>query len=450
VARVAVPAAALGAVLLAALVLFGGSSGDYEVRARFLNAAQLVPGNPVQSGGVAIGSVKRIRLTADSAAEITFSVDRDHSPLPVGTRAVIRQFSLSGIANRYVDLRFPPYRGQRTIPDGGRIAADATTTQVDLDQVLNTLDPPTRAALQAVLKGNAAALRGRGDELNRGFHYLNPGLSSTSRLLEQVTRDKPTLERLLISSSELVAALAERRDDLAGLIANLSDTTRALGSQKAALAESIELLPPFLRRANTTFVNLRAALDDVDPLVDAAKPVARRLRPTLAELRGLAAGAKPTLRDLRVALRRPGRGNDLIELVRAMPPLADIAVTTKRRSVMPGGASVSVGKVKGAFPQLVDALNGAAPVIAFARPYSLDFLGWLDDFSTTGGFYDPLGGTTRAFISLAENMTGGPPKQHQFHRCPGGADVVAADKSNLLLKQEQTRLGCTEDDRAVR
>jgi hypothetical protein len=89
-------------------------------------------------------------------------------------------------------------------------------------------------------------------------------------------------------------------------------------------------------------------------------------------------------------------------------------------------------------------------VISLARPYTTDFLGWLDDFSTTGGFYDALGASTRVFISLAENITGHPPKTEQFHRCPGAAEVPASDGSNVLSADEQKRLGCTEADRAIR
>ena len=96
------------------------------------------------------------------------------------------------------------------------------------------------------------------DEANVGFQYLNPALSTSSRLFNELTKDTPLLERFLVDSSQLVTALAERRDDLAGLIGNLNDTTRALGNQKVALAESIGRLPPFMRRANTTFVNLRS------------------------------------------------------------------------------------------------------------------------------------------------------------------------------------------------
>ncbi|MBA3298869.1 MAG: hypothetical protein H0U24_02200, partial [Thermoleophilaceae bacterium] len=56
--RVAALGAVIAAVTLVALVLVGGGSGGYEVTAKFINAGQIVKGNPVQTGGTAIGTVK--------------------------------------------------------------------------------------------------------------------------------------------------------------------------------------------------------------------------------------------------------------------------------------------------------------------------------------------------------------------------------------------------------
>ena len=49
---------------------------------------------------------------------------------------------------------------------------------------------------------------------------------------------------------------------------------------------------------------------------------------------------------------------------------------------------------EGALPAAAEALEGATPRIAFARPYSVDFTGWLDDFSHSGNF-DAMGGFSR-------------------------------------------------------
>jgi phospholipid/cholesterol/gamma-HCH transport system substrate-binding protein len=443
IGRIAAVGAVIAAAALVALLLFGGG---YKVKARFINAGQLVKGNPVQTGGVPIGTVDGIEIAPNGEAELTLEIDEDHAPLRRGTQAAIRQFSQSGIANRYVDLSMPP-NGSREIPDGGTIGSDDTTTQVDLDQLFNTLDDETRANLQKFFKGSAKMFEGQGEEARAGFHYLNPALSTSSRLFNELTRDTPVLERFLLDSAKLVTAVAERRDDLAGLIGNLNETTRALGDQKEALADSIARLPPFMRRANTTFVNLRSTLDEVDPLVDASEPVAKRLGPFLSEARAFAADAEPTVRDLSRTVRRGGPANDLINLLDAFPPLADIAVKRKGRSAAPGGRRVSVGVTDGAFQETVEAFKAGAPELALGRAYTTDFLGWADDFSTTGGGFDALGAIGRGHISFAENF-GGPIRKYQYKRCPGGAEVPAADGSNVWSEEQMAEWQCEESARA--
>jgi phospholipid/cholesterol/gamma-HCH transport system substrate-binding protein len=439
----------VAAIVLVGLILFaGGGVGGYTVKARFLNAGQLVKGNPVQVGGVPIGSVKGIKITDNGQAEITLSIDGDHAPLRRGTRAEIRQFSQSGLANRYVDLTLPP-NSDDEIPDGGVIGTDSTVTQVDLDELYNTLDAKTRRALQGFFKGSADQWRNMADEANLGFQYLNPALSTSRRLFNELTQDTPLLQRFLVDSSQMVTALAERRDDLAQLIGNLNDTMGALGSQKEALAESIGRLPSFMRRANTTFVNLRSTLDEVDPLVEASKPVAKRLQPFLSQARAFAADAEPTVRDLSLTISKPGRANDLINLVRSFPPLAEIATAKKKRTYAPGGTQHSVGETEGAFPESVDALKGGAKEISFARPYTADFLGWFDDFSTTGGGFDALGATARGFITMSEFLHKDSLAYKQYKRCPGSAEAPAKDGSNVLSAEERERLDCDEADRGT-
>lgn len=449
IGRVAAAGAVIAAIVLVGLILFGGAGpGGYNVKARFLNAGQLVKGNPVQVGGVPVGSVDGIRITPDGYAEIEMSIDGDHAPLRRGTRAEIRQFSQSGLANRYVDLKLPPDTDAE-IPDGGVIDTDKTVTQVDLDELYNTLDPKTRRALQDFFKGSADQWREMADEANVGFQYLNPALSTSRRLFNELTEDTPLLERFLVDSSRMVTALAERRDDLAALVGNLNATTRALGSQKEALAESIGRLPPFMRRANTTFVNLRSTLDEVDPLVEASKPVAKRLEPFLSQARAFAADAEPTVRDLSITIRRRGRANDLINLLRSFPPLAEIATQTQVRTHDPGGTPRDVGETRGAFQETVEALEGGAQEIGFARPYTTDFLGWFDDFSTTGGGFDALGATARGFITMSPFLRPESLATKQYRRCPGSAEPPLPDGSNVLPPEERERLGCDESDRAV-
>src|SRR3954447_10456229 len=83
IVRFAAVAGVLSVVALVAIVLFGGG-GSYAVTARFINAGQLVKGNPVQSGGVAIGSVGDIAITPDGQAEVKLEIDSAQAPLHRG------------------------------------------------------------------------------------------------------------------------------------------------------------------------------------------------------------------------------------------------------------------------------------------------------------------------------------------------------------------------------
>jgi phospholipid/cholesterol/gamma-HCH transport system substrate-binding protein len=436
VTRGVVAGAVVAAAVLVALLLF--TRGGYTVEATFQNGGQLVAGNPVRVAGADVGSVEDVRVSDDGQAVVRFTVDDEYAPLRRGARAVIRPTSLSGIANRYIDLQLGPERGAE-IDDGGRLGIDETRTVVEIDQFFNIFDPRTRAAVRDLAEGSAAMLRDRGSQINRAVTYLNPTLSTGARLFRELSRDELLLERFLVDSGRFVNTLAERRADVAGLVSNANTAFRALGDQEQALAGAVVLLPDFMRRANTTFVNLRNALDDVDPLVDASKPVARRLAPFLDSARAFAADADPTVRDLRLAIRRGGDANDLVELMDSFPPLTRAALDPRR---------VNGAVRRGAFLESEEALNESAETISLLRPYTPDLVGWFEDFSATG-VYDAAGGFSRSQLNLSEIIYGAEPLTRQLRRCPGGADAPAADGSNVLSAAEQRRLSCEESHRAV-
>jgi phospholipid/cholesterol/gamma-HCH transport system substrate-binding protein len=437
IGRTLAVAALLVAVAVVGIVLLRGSGGDYAVRADFDNASQLVRGNDVQVAGVRVGSVEDIRLTNTGAAEVTMKIEHEgYQPLRRGTTAIVRLTSLSGVANRYVDLQLPGGDAP-AIPKGGRIPATATTSAVDLDQLLNALDKNARDDLQKVVQGFGRQYRGRSEEAARGWLYLNPSLAATSRLFEELTLDTPALQDFLKSNARLVTELAGKREDLTGLVSELADVTGAIGNRRESLADAIRQLPPFMRRANSTFVNLRAAVDDLRPLVEESKPVTPKLRRLLAELRPLARDARPTLRDLSRVVRQDGADNDLVELTRGQVPLNQIATKDVERN----------GKTReGAFPATTKALEKSVPELAYARPYAVDLTGWFDDFGHSG-VYDALGGKSRvgtylnAFaqvdgvlkpipVPLRNPAESRAVASNQRNRCPGAAERPADDKSN--------------------
>jgi phospholipid/cholesterol/gamma-HCH transport system substrate-binding protein len=165
-------------------------------------------------------------------------------------------------------------------------------------------------------------------------------------------------------------------------------------------------------------------------------------------------------------IRKRGASNDVTELNRTYPGLKDIALTEKPRKIDFGTGPVGVGKRRGAFPELVEALTDSAPVIAHGRPYTPDLIGWFDDFSHTGA-YDALGSFSRvqAYFNAFTVSEGLPDrllplpdradsfrqiaKLKQVKRCPGASEEPAPDNSNVWSEDEQKALDCVDAHRAT-
>jgi len=442
--RIAAIAAIVVVLLLLVLLTFAGGGG-YKVTARMVNTSQLVKGNLVTLAGERVGTVEDIRLSDDGIGVVELAIDDDVAPLRRGTRGVVRIRSLSGVANRVVELQLGPNEGA-DIEDGGEIPMADTQGAVELDAVFNTFDPATREGVQKTIRLLRDFNAGHEDDARAALRYLDPALSASSRLFRELNRDNGRdLERFVTETSRLVTDLSARDDDLAGLVSNLGTTMNALASERADLGEAVERLPGFLRRANTTFVNLRATLGDLDPLVEAARPVVRDdLRPLFAQLRPFAQAAAPTVRDLSRTIRRPGADNDLVELLRRQPALDRVANQTAERN----------GERRpGAFQASQAASKAATPQLAYFRPYGTDLVGWLDDFSHSGQ-YDALGGFSRAGLQLSqftfsplldallpvppemrEALTLGTVKIGRNNRCPGSIERRAEDGSNPYVPE---------------
>ena len=415
-------AVALAIVVLVLLTRGGGTR--YQLV--FQNAGQLVKDDDVQVGGRRVGSIREIELTDTNEAKVTIEVEKDFVPLHEGTTALIRATSLSGIANRYVVLTLGPNNAPE-MDEGATIPADKTTSPVDLDQLFATLDAPTRKGLQELIQGLATQYQGREAQANEAAKYFNPAIATTRRLVNELVYDQTALKALLRNGAKVGAALAARDTTLTDLVTNANRTAAAIGDEREAFVRDLELLPVTFRRANSTFVNLRATLDDLDKLVNESKPVAPKLAPFFRELRPLVRDARPTIHDLRLLIRRSGKDNDLIELLRKTPTLEAAATP--------------------AFANTRAALRRSIPVLGFIRPYTADFTGWFRDFGQGAGNYDANGHYARIqpifnSFTFTDSPAGGvltprPPRSNPFEnlttgnykRCPGAASQPNADGS---------------------
>jgi phospholipid/cholesterol/gamma-HCH transport system substrate-binding protein len=421
-ARIAALAALAIVVVALAVVLFGGD-GSHKYRLVFQNAAQLVPDNQVLIGGQAVGSVESIDLTDDNLAEIEISVEQE---LHEGSTAVIRATSLSGVANHYISVS-PGPNSRPPLEDGDTLGLGSTTTEVDLDQLLNTFPNPVRRALGQFIRGNAAQFSNRGKEANQTFKYFGPALNRATAFVGELNADQNLFERFIVSSSKLATAVSQRSNELSSAISNASTAFGAIARQNEALDQTLRLLPPFMRQSNTTFVNLRAALDDLDPLVETAKPATRNLASFLSELRPVLSRAVPVFKDFRLIASRQGFANDTAEALGFLPAVQERAAK--------------------AFPHAEQSIEDFQPTLNLARAYTPDIFNGFGKIGQISGYYDGNGHYARAqlvFNIFRRNSTSGvlepitPSEQLDAfgtsaavrRPCPGAGTQSAPDGSN--------------------
>jgi phospholipid/cholesterol/gamma-HCH transport system substrate-binding protein len=412
---------ALVAAVAAVVALATGSDGR-EYRIVFSNAGQLVAGDMVRIGGTPAGTVEAVELTDDNQAAVRIRLDEDRGPLREGTTATIRAQGLVGVASRYVDIS-PAPTFKPALPEGATIPSERTQAIVEVDQLFNALDPETRKGLQRLIDGSGDWYAGREQQANQAARYFGPAVDQMGRVAAEIIRDSETFEQFLIETGDAMAALADRRDELTELVGNARQTARALAADTDSLSTALRELPPAVRAGADAMVELRPAIEDLRRLVEATGEGTRELTPFLRELRPVLDRAVPTFRQLRAMIDTPGAGNDALDGLRDLPPLARQAKT--------------------AFPRAQRALDDATPMFRFIRPYIPDTIAWLRSFGGAMAPYDANGHYARTlpvfdayrFIDDAEGgrLEPKPPPERgrgeglstgNLRRCPGAAAAI--------------------------
>lgn len=407
------------AFVVAAVVLTGNGEGSYRVAARFVDAGQLVKGDLVEVGGRRVGTVTELRLTDDGLADVILSIDDDAiKPLHDGTTAAIRVVGLASVTNRVVELSPGPAEAPE-IPDEGVLPPSATRGVVDLDMLLNAVDPETREDLQTVVAEAADAFADPAPgQVNRGLEYLQPALAQTRLLGAEIVRDQDALEQLVSTGAAATGALASREEDLGDGLDGAAAVLRQVASEREELGDAIERAPATLRQAGAVLGRLTQTLPVVDPVLAGLEPAIAPLADVLRETVPIAANAEPAIAELRALLPQAA------EVLRGLPALD--------RDASP------------ALKSATSALRDLLPIVAGLRSYGPDFVaGLFNGFGgATGGYYDANGHFIRISMQGAPSSLPGlvPTPDFSFPsngyrtgltaRCPGAAEEPAPDGSN--------------------
>ena len=289
---------------------FGGSvplaPSGYRISAEFAQATELGVQDDVEIAGVRVGHVVAVapdRRTGRTRAVL--EIDPADAPRPADTRAVLRDKSLLG--ETYVELS-PGTAGGPTLPDGGRIPAAQVAPTVSLDQILNTLDPRTRAAFRTWMTDGGLALSHRGEAFNAALAQLSPFAGELGPVLATLARDRAATGALLGQGAGVLAGLDAAPARLQTLITAADRVFATPGRRAADLRHAVRSFPGFLDAARGAVTRLGGFSATTQPLIDELNGSAPALSRALVALAGVTPNLRRVLADLGPTARAAGPG----------------------------------------------------------------------------------------------------------------------------------------------
>jgi phospholipid/cholesterol/gamma-HCH transport system substrate-binding protein len=196
---------------------------------------------------------------------------------------------------------------------GDTVPVSSTLPDVNLDELLASLDTDTRDALVALVQGAGEGLRGQGGKLGSVFRRFNPTMREIRAINGELVKRRAAIRRVVTNFSRISTALASHRGDLTRFVASSNQVFGALAEEQSGVRASLRELPP--------------TLAEVEGASRALAPVARDLgsasRKLLPGARSLAGGARGL--DAMFRATRPVVSSQIRPLARsAVGPLRDL------------------------------------------------------------------------------------------------------------------------------
>jgi phospholipid/cholesterol/gamma-HCH transport system substrate-binding protein len=372
----------------------GISKAGYTADVRFHTASNLVYDSDITIAGIKVGKVQALNTEGD-LARITMRLD-NNSPLHEGVTVQVRNKTL--IEETYLEIT--DGKGP-ALPNGAVLPPSAGKEAVELNDVLASLDKPTKDSLTALVRslgagtkdtkeGVSEALQGLGD-LGRDGHGALSALAAQSEDLQKLTGN----------TAKLLAALDTRQGQIAQLVSDADKLTQSTAGSDQELQAVLRQLPGLMDTAK----NASGGLSKLGP---ALGPVARNLD-----------AAAP---DLNAALKElPGASTDLRGLLPSLNGVLDSAPNTLQR------VPTFAGDASKFLPTLNVALGDVNPMLSYLVPYGRDVAAFFTNIGQVTARGDANGHAIRLFMVFNEqsvkgvplNMDVGPLKKNNPYPGPG-------------------------------
>jgi phospholipid/cholesterol/gamma-HCH transport system substrate-binding protein len=275
----------------------GVGKSFYKVKAEFSTAQAVVPGQgqTVDIAGVQVGDISKVELK-NGVAVVSMNIRKKYKPIYRDAHMLLRP--KTGLKDMIVELD-PGTKSTGALADGGTIPIQNTAPDVNLDEVLSSLDSDTRTYLQILVNsgGQAFGKKGYTSDLRQTFKRFEPTNRDLAKITGLLSERRQNLSRVIHNFSLLSNELGKRDNQLARFVGSANANFRALAAQDSNIRQSLQLLPPTLTTAQTTLNKADAFAKELGPTLQALRPTARALGPALAQTRPFLRITTPVIRD---------------------------------------------------------------------------------------------------------------------------------------------------------
>jgi phospholipid/cholesterol/gamma-HCH transport system substrate-binding protein len=306
---------------------------EFILRAQLTSVQGVLPGQgqAVTVSGVRVGQIGSVDLV-DGVAVARLRIEQRYAHIYPDATVLLRP--KTPLKDMVAELDPGTPASGPELKRGALLRTDHTAADVNLDEILASLDRDSRDYLNLLVTDGARALsNGGGRDLAgvfRSFDPLSRHIGQASRL---VAKRRTMLKRLVGNLSQLATELGARDKDISRFVRGNAAVFRRFANQTANLQRSVELLPSTLEKSSRALAKvdtlgrtLGAASKELDPAAKALGPALRAAQPFFRkttpvfrdQIRPFAAAAQPETKLLREPTTR------LAEATPALKTLSDV------------------------------------------------------------------------------------------------------------------------------
>ncbi len=256
-------------VVVAVFLAYNANNGlpfvpTYRVSVQVPDADSLIRANDVRVGGIRVGTVQSVapvqHANGTASAKLNLKLDKTVDPLPVDSTVAVRSKTALGL--KY--LQITPGKSSKGLPEGGTLGLAAVKPEsVDIDQVLNIFDRPTRDAIQRNELEFGSALAARGPAINAAIGELRPVVAQAVPVFRNLASPSTGLGRFFNALEQTSAEVAPVAEQQAHQFVSLDTTFAAFAKiARPYLQETISKGPPTEDTTIRTLPQIRPFLHD--------------------------------------------------------------------------------------------------------------------------------------------------------------------------------------------